>query len=121
MPNYDIIQAYSPEQLAHLAGCGAPDSEHSIGGDFLAEIRDRVIAIVKQGGILEEDVLLLVQHSQSVFLHGKWRQFAELEGYKEDLSDYEFERVDQVAGMALQQIGERLAYALTNKLDVEVM
>lgn len=124
------IEEMSAYYLANLAECGSPDDGSSPGACFLIEIRDGFLEAVSD---LEDDESIfdrlsyvtdhgqhweMVQNAIDYRTHSMWGQFVDLQGYLEELeSEPETTDMNELAGYALYQIGNRLFYALMSEVE----
>lgn len=125
-------------QLAGRAGCAAPpaaDTDSPVrdhaGAQFLSGVRDavwdllsdldtddlmRLAADPSDVGWVDDDgrVHEIADGAPSVYTYRRWAQFVDLAAFTEDTTDLAGENADvtSLAGIALYQIAERLAYAL---------
>ncbi|WJN63479.1 Ocr-like antirestriction protein [Streptomyces phage phiScoe56] len=126
------IKGRTAYSLAVDADTLSPDSDTSVGADFLRSVRDSVIERVEW--LVEHDELSLVEAAEevrdgdalgeiadgapSVYTHRAWSEFLDLGGYNEDLEPHEIsgDNLNQVPGIALYHIAYRLASHLLEEI-----
>lgn len=116
------MTAYNAFQLARLADCGEPDTEHSPGARFLESVRDAVDEMIeysKPAGMDEvaDGIREIADGAPDVYTAARWAQFVDLAAWQEDLSEIGGGGEDMTgnAGLALYLIAERLATKLTTE------
>ncbi len=110
------LKAY---ELARMADCASPDSLESPGAKLLLSVRDSVAEYLRDNP--EEDpedaleaILSFGDEAPDVYTYQRWKEFVDLGAWTEDIADLDPDPSDltELAGLALQQIGRRLAEAL---------
>ncbi|WJN62770.1 Ocr-like antirestriction protein [Streptomyces phage phiScoe15] len=128
----DDIKGRSAFSLASDADTLSPDSDTSVGADFLRSVRDSVIEAVEWR--VEHDELTEAEAAEevrdgdaigeiadgapSVYTHQLWSEFLDLGGYNEDLEPHELNLDDlsKIPGIALYHIAWRLASVLLEEI-----
>lgn len=118
----DELHALTPYELARLADCASPDGTTSDGAEMLDSVRLDVIeafSLDSWGTYPEDTAREIADSCVPVYNHNRAVAFADLSAWQEDIdgqiSAYESIDMVQLMGIALYQIGERLALALYEK------
>lgn len=113
------ISYLNPFTLASMAECADPDTSVSPGAKMLMGVRDSVLEAIDYGSITLEDfddngqIHEIADGAPSDYTHARWAQFVDLAAWMEEPEMGEWpENLDQVAGIALYQIADRLAHRL---------
>lgn len=119
-------------QLAHMADCASPDAHDGIGfdyeegaqdgspgADFLRHVEDTVLERLDDCETDEDpdDIAWEVaDYCVPIYTHERWRVFVDLAAWDEDPGTYGTpDDMTDAAGVALMEIGRRLASALIEK------
>ena len=115
----DDIDGYSAYVLAGMANCLSPDTLTSPGALLLEEVRDGVTNAIREGRITLDDfndsgqLHEICDDAPSIYTGVLWEQFADLGAYLEEPESGEWPQdLTEVAGIALYQICDRLAWAV---------
>jgi hypothetical protein len=126
MSELDEILAMSAYDLAKMADVATPDNLDSPGAMFLHSVRTEVVEAWRDDRLarveddLDGDVIhLIADEAPSVYTYRRFQELLDLAAFSEelesDLIGKEPTMID-MAGLALYQIAERLAYALVEKI-----
>ena len=115
-------QGLTAYYLSGDADCASPDSLESEGAEFLARVRDGAVELLKRADDWHPDTINddgsvheIADGAPSVYTHTLWKQFVDLAAYTEEPESGEWpDDLNQVAGVALYQIAERLVWAIIN-------
>lgn len=131
MTETDKLTAY---RLAHMAGCGDPDSRESVGAQWLLSIATDVPEIrerITQGDDVGDLVDQYADDAVPIYTHQMWITYVDLCAYNEDVTelvDYDgLANPDgagrygagKLAAIALYLIAGRLLHALIEEADDE--
>lgn len=111
-----------PNWLATDADCASPDNAESAGAEFLVRVRDDTLDLLERDDDWHRDTIdddgsvhEIADGAPSIYTHTLWKQFVDLAAYFEDPELGEWpDDLNKVAGVALYQIAERLAWAIIN-------
>lgn len=115
----------TPWSLARIAGVSDPDTLESAGAAFLFAVRDEVLQTLDDAdgdahGLDDETAHLIADGAVPIYTHERMLTLVDLAAYHEDLADLASGsgEVDLVslAGLALYQVGRRLAESLIEDL-----
>ena len=118
MEGNDMTIPRNANQLAGLADCTCPDGPDSPGARFLMLVADSVAEAMEYDTDGVDDAYDMANEAADgcvpIYTHPMWQTFVDLEAFKEDVSDIAQSDTDMenMARIALYQIGERLALAL---------
>ena len=125
------IKQRGPYSLAGAAETLSPDTHRSAGALFLVRVRDSLLEEIEwrvnngwtvldaaKDFVDNDGYGVVADQAPSVYTHELWSQFADLGGYREDLSDHDLnvDELDKIPSLALYLIAWRLAEVLTEEI-----
>lgn len=119
MSTIDEIRDTTPNQLARMADCDAPDSQLSPGAIFLSNVRDAFLERYDDGSYDDDTACEIADDAPSIYTYTLWKQFTDLAAWQEDISDLSDPSGDmnRNASIALYMIAERLVRALHAEME----
>lgn len=117
----DEIESRSAYRLASDASCVGPDNLDSAGAEFLTDIRDRLVELVRNGEWDEDSAHSIADESIPIYTWPKWRAFVDLGAWQEEpeLGDSSPD-LDELGSLALFAIAERLVGNLADELGLDL-
>lgn len=121
----EILNAHSVFTLADMAGTARPDHDGSQGARFLDDLRDSIAEAIKggcapddlhdQSGTLADEA---VTNTESRSTYYKWRAFADLGAWEEDIDGLEdIDDLNKASNCALWLIANRLVDLIAEEYE----